>query len=454
MVSANPTGPILVSAARNGAYGDCVARLLDVRRRTRSSASTTTTTPARQMERFRALGRGARGAASRCPRTATTATYVVELAGRGRSGPARCSRRSRQTLERFRIHFDSWALQSDRRAAAGRAACRVSTRTSRTARSGHAVVRTTVTTRTRVLVRSAEQGGDADVPRGRRSRTSSTSSSAASIARSTCSAPTITATTKWYAAIARDARLRPRARRGAAVPVRAPDERRRADEDVEARGATSSSSTTSWTRSASTPRAGTSSTAGPTRRSRSISTWRPRSRRRTPSTTCSTRTRVSRRSSGTPKARRSAATRPEPLVAEEKELIKRLTDFPATVREAVAAPRAAAAPGVRDPARRRLPSLLPRVPRARRPGRGVPARSLCGHAACDRPQPRPGRRRGSRADVNATLSNLVRAAFERGSRVRRAVRIWLEPSRRARETCGSANARLANHVRTRRRRDG
>ena len=28
MVSANPTGPVVVSAARNGAYGDCVARLL------------------------------------------------------------------------------------------------------------------------------------------------------------------------------------------------------------------------------------------------------------------------------------------------------------------------------------------------------------------------------------------------------------------------------------------
>jgi len=29
MVSANPTGPIVVSAARNGAYGDSVARLLE-----------------------------------------------------------------------------------------------------------------------------------------------------------------------------------------------------------------------------------------------------------------------------------------------------------------------------------------------------------------------------------------------------------------------------------------
>ena len=29
MVSANPTGPITVASARNGAYGDCVARLLE-----------------------------------------------------------------------------------------------------------------------------------------------------------------------------------------------------------------------------------------------------------------------------------------------------------------------------------------------------------------------------------------------------------------------------------------
>ena len=40
------------------------------------------------------------------------------------------------------------------------------------------------------------------------------------------------------------------------------------------------------------------------------------------------------------------------------------------------AARAAAAAGVRDPARRRLPPLLPRVPRARRPGAVVPARPL------------------------------------------------------------------------------
>ena len=72
MVSANPTGPITVASARNGAYGDSVARLLAFAG-TRSSASTTTTTPAR---RWSGSGRRSRpGAAARSRRrTATTAT--------------------------------------------------------------------------------------------------------------------------------------------------------------------------------------------------------------------------------------------------------------------------------------------------------------------------------------------------------------------------------------------
>src|SRR3954449_3928981 len=53
MVSANPTGPIVVSAARNGALGDCVARLLsfgghDAQREYYYNDAGT------QMERFRA----------------------------------------------------------------------------------------------------------------------------------------------------------------------------------------------------------------------------------------------------------------------------------------------------------------------------------------------------------------------------------------------------------------
>ena len=62
---------------------------------------------------------------------------------------------------------------------------------------------------------------------------------------------------------------------------------------------------------------------------------------------------------------------------------------------------AAAPPGVRDPAGRRLPPLLPRVPRPGRSGRVVPARPLPRDAVGDRSQPRPARCRGSRAHVGA-----------------------------------------------------
>ena len=75
MVSANPTGPITVASARNGAYGDSVARLLAFAG-TRSSASTTTT-PAR---RWSASGRrsGApprRGAAARTTTAPTSPSW-------------------------------------------------------------------------------------------------------------------------------------------------------------------------------------------------------------------------------------------------------------------------------------------------------------------------------------------------------------------------------------------
>ena len=96
---------------------------------------------------------------------------------------------------------------------------------------------------------------------------------------------------------------------------------------------------------------------------------------------------------------------PGPLAAEEKELIKRLTDFPGDRPRGRRPARATAPAGVCDPARRRLPSLLPGVPRARRPGAGVPARPLRGDPARDRPQPRPGRRRGSRPDVTGRFGD-------------------------------------------------
>ena len=101
---------------------------------------------------------------------------------------------------------------------------------------------------------------------------------------------------------------------------------------------------------------------------------------------------------------------PGPLAPEEKELIKRLGDFPLTVREAT---------------ERRGPQLLPayairladdyhRFYHACRV-LGDPAQSfrlgLCrAVAAGDRPLPRPGRRRGPRPDVTAGRPELAMSA--------------------------------------------
>ena len=65
-----------------------------------------------QMERFRASVEAVRRVSSR-PRTDTRATTSPTSPPSKATRCRRCSRGSRQTLERFRIHFDSWALQSE-----------------------------------------------------------------------------------------------------------------------------------------------------------------------------------------------------------------------------------------------------------------------------------------------------------------------------------------------------
>ena len=111
MVSANPTGPIVVSAARNGAYGDSVARLLefaghDVEREYYYNDS------GAQMERFRASVE-ARRRGEEPPEDGYHGEYIAELA-QGPDDPVpEMLRRIEATLERFRIHFDSWELQSE-----------------------------------------------------------------------------------------------------------------------------------------------------------------------------------------------------------------------------------------------------------------------------------------------------------------------------------------------------
>jgi arginyl-tRNA synthetase len=111
LVSANPTGPITVAAARNGAYGDSVARLLEFggheveREYYYNDAGA-------QMERFRASVE-ARRRGEEPPEDGYHGDYIVDLAKLPEDPVPAMLARIEATMERFRIHFDSWAKQSE-----------------------------------------------------------------------------------------------------------------------------------------------------------------------------------------------------------------------------------------------------------------------------------------------------------------------------------------------------
>jgi arginyl-tRNA synthetase len=111
MVSANPTGPVTVASARNGAYGDSVARLLSFAGHTVEREYYYNDAGA-QMERFResveAIRRG-----EEPPEDGYRGDYVVELARQEGDPVPKMLEQIEVTLERFRIHFDSWGLQSE-----------------------------------------------------------------------------------------------------------------------------------------------------------------------------------------------------------------------------------------------------------------------------------------------------------------------------------------------------
>jgi arginyl-tRNA synthetase len=111
MVSANPTGPIHVAHGRNGAYGDSVARLLayaghEVQREYYYNDS------GAQMEKFRASVEAVRRG-EEPPEDGYQGAYVRDLAALKGDPVGPMLAQIEQTLERFRIHFDSWALQSE-----------------------------------------------------------------------------------------------------------------------------------------------------------------------------------------------------------------------------------------------------------------------------------------------------------------------------------------------------
>ena len=111
MVSANPTGPITVASARNGAYGDSVARLLafaghEIEREYYYNDA------GAQMDRFRASVE-ARRRGEEPPEDGYQGDYVAELAKLPDDPVPQMLNRIELTMERFRIHFDSWAKQSE-----------------------------------------------------------------------------------------------------------------------------------------------------------------------------------------------------------------------------------------------------------------------------------------------------------------------------------------------------
>jgi len=111
MVSANPTGPITVASARNGAYGDSLARVLElggneVEREYYYNDS------GAQMDKFRASVDAARRG-EEPPEDGYHGAYVVELAKVSGDPVPAMRAQIEESLERFRIHIDSWANQSE-----------------------------------------------------------------------------------------------------------------------------------------------------------------------------------------------------------------------------------------------------------------------------------------------------------------------------------------------------
>ena len=155
MVSANPTGPITVASARNGAYGDSLARLLafaghEVEREYYYNDA------GAQMDRFRASVE-ARRRGEEPPEDGYHGEYVGELAQLRGDPVPHMLERIEASLERFRIHFDSWARQSELERRLPELLPRVDTYE----RDGALWARSSAygDEDDRVLIRSPEQGG-------------------------------------------------------------------------------------------------------------------------------------------------------------------------------------------------------------------------------------------------------------------------------------------------------
>jgi arginyl-tRNA synthetase len=110
LVSANPTGPITVASARNGAYGDSVARLLEFAGNEVEREYYYNDAGA-QMDLFRASVDAARRG-EEPPEDGYRGAYIAELAREEGDPVPRMLAEIEAALERFRIHFDTFERQS------------------------------------------------------------------------------------------------------------------------------------------------------------------------------------------------------------------------------------------------------------------------------------------------------------------------------------------------------
>ena len=111
LVSANPAGPLTVGSARNGAYGDSVARLLsfaghDVEREYYFNDA------GRQIELFRASVE-ARRRGDDPPEGGYQGEYVAELAQREGDPVAHMLEEIKREVAEFRIPVDTWRRQAE-----------------------------------------------------------------------------------------------------------------------------------------------------------------------------------------------------------------------------------------------------------------------------------------------------------------------------------------------------
>jgi arginyl-tRNA synthetase len=111
LVSANPTGPVTVATARNAAYGDSVARLLDFAGHA-VEREFYVNDAGEQIERFRASV-AARGRGEEPPPEGYHGDYLADLAAEGGDPVELTLERIRVSLERFRVRIDSWVRETE-----------------------------------------------------------------------------------------------------------------------------------------------------------------------------------------------------------------------------------------------------------------------------------------------------------------------------------------------------